>query len=228
MSRIYVSVVALMLFATACATDVPAPPTAPTNLLDARGAALEYVQSRYLAGPDLMLLWQEERVADESLGDWVEYQYTAVPWIATIGGPTAGQAADSFDVVVTNPVAGFTWQGRVGLDGHGAEGSEPVLAACDITCDYIADRFPELHLDDLVWAGRRVTPAGPVGHETYEYTADDWSLTVSYPVVAPDEVTFHASVENAATGFVWEGEMDLDGDLTETAAHSRVPEAASK
>jgi hypothetical protein len=128
-----------------------------------------------------------------------------------------------YDVVITNPDTGFMWEGRVNPGGVIAEGGEQVLAACDATCDYLDDRFAQLGFGDLEWIGRRVTPGGLVGLETYEYTADHWTLKVTFPVVAPDAAVYHVSIENDATGFVWEGEMDTERNLTEMGAYSRAP-----
>lgn len=227
MFRIVVPVVCLALLITACAGSEVEVPTAPLDLIEAREAAFDHIQIYYFTGPDSMLQWHEDRVVDEDLVDWVEYQYTADPWIATVGGPVIGSSAAYYDVVVTNPRSGLLWEGRVQRGGHVVEGSEQVLAACDAVCAYVAERFPEFRVGDLVWAGRRVTPAGLAGQETYEYTSGNWRLKVTYPVVAPDAAVYQVTVENEATGFVWVGEMDPDRHLVETGAYSLVPEVGS-
>lgn len=167
--------------------------------------------------------WNEDQVAGEDTANWVEYQYSALPWLITVGGPVTDSGSANYDVVVTNPGTGFGWEGRIGTDGEISEGDEQVLAACDSTCDYLAGRFAELGFNDLKWTGRRVTPDGLAGAETYEYTAENWTLTVTFPVVAPEATIYHVTLENQQTGFVWKGEMDSDRILTETNAFSRVP-----
>ncbi len=215
-------VVSLMLAVTACQAVGSEVSSAPDDLLDARDVTLEYLQLRYLVGFGPNMGWEEIQAEDQQVDDWVEYQYSALPWVVTIGGSVPASDPSGYDVVVTNPMTGFSWEGRVASDGLVEEGSEQVLAACDAACDYVTDRFPELLSGDLEWTGRRATPGGLVGSETYEYTAEDWELTVSYPVVAPDAVMYHVALENEATGFVWEGEMDPERHLTETGAYSRV------
>ena len=150
-----------------------------------------------------------------------------MPWVVTIGGPPPEAEADFFDVVVSNPVTGFWWEGRVEPSGQIVEGSEQVLAACDYTCVLLSEQFPQLELADLKWTGRRVPPVELVEREVYQYTAEDWKLTVSYPVVAPDVVAYEVTLENEETGFVWEGKMDSDRNLTETNAYSRIPGGGS-
>lgn len=227
MSRVFALGVSLMLFATASSPPHRHMPSAPVGLVGARNAAVDHVQANYSVGPDLVAPWHEDRVAEQDATGWVVYQYTSVPWIVTVGGPAAGLDADYYDVVILNPEMRFSWEGRVVSGSRVVEGSESVLAACDAACDYLAGQFPELGIGDLEWIGRRVTPDGLVGRETYPYTAGDWMLTVVYPVVAPDAVAYQIMLENEANGFVWEGEMDAGRHLTQTAAYSRVPETES-
>ncbi|GEM_PF-998420 len=96
---------------------------------------------------------------------------------------------------------------------------EDVLTTRDAALNYISQNYPEqAPAPDLAWEGGRTTPEGLVGSETYKYTADDWVVTISYPVVAPEYLVYQIVVENPTTGFKWEGELDAEGNLTETAA----------
>jgi putative hemolysin len=84
--------------------------------------------------------------------------------------------------------------------------SDPV-GARDAVLVYLGendgDRAPAL---GLVWTEEHTEPEGLVGGESYEYTAGDWLIAVSYPVVAPEEVVYTVNVSNQATGFQWEGQ----------------------
>jgi hypothetical protein len=200
---------------------------APPDVLSARNAALAYIQAYYFSGPGSGFSWNEDRVVDEGLVDWMEYQYTALSWIVTVGTPTVAPEVRHYDITVTDPTAGFRWEGRVETDGHVIEGSEQVLAAFDTAIRYLDERYAQLRLADMAWNGHRVTPLGLVGYETYEYGTDEWTVTVSYPVVAPDVVVYTVAIENETTGFVWEGDMDPMRQLTQTAAFSRAPDEAA-
>jgi hypothetical protein len=95
--------------------------------------------------------------------------------------------------------------------------SDPV-GARDAVLAYLAENYGgESPAADLAWTETHTKPEGVVGGESYEYTAGDWLIAVSYPVVAPESVVYTISVGNASTGFSWEGQVDAQGRVTETS-----------
>lgn len=94
--------------------------------------------------------------------------------------------------------------------------SEPA-AARDAVVAYLAEKYagqgPAAGMD---WTEQHTTPEGVVGGEKYEYTARAWTITVSYPVVAPENVIYAVVAADRTTGFHWEGEVDATGRVTET------------
>jgi serpin B len=74
--------------------------------------------------------------------------------------------------------------------------------------------------EGLSWTEENATAEGLVGASTFVYESGDWSITVEFPVVAPEATIYHIAVENTATGFRWEGEVNAMGKVTEVA----VPE----
>lgn len=98
-----------------------------------------------------------------------------------------------------------------------------VRATREAALAYINEHYPkDAPPPDLAWEGERTTPEGLLGSETYEYTADEWVVTISYPVVAPEYLVYQIVVENPTSGFKWEGELDAEGNLTETAPPTAV------
>ena len=95
--------------------------------------------------------------------------------------------------------------------------SDPV-GARDAVLAYLAENYggaaPTAGLD---WTETHTKPEGLVGGESYEYTVGDWLIAVSYPVVAPENVVYTIAVSNPATGFRWEGQVDAQGQVTETS-----------
>jgi serpin B len=76
---------------------------------------------------------------------------------------------------------------------------------------YLAEAYGDQAPDQgLPWTEERTTPEGLVGSSSFEYTAGDWIVTVSFPVVAPDATIYTVGVSNAVTGFAWEGEVDAN------------------
>ena len=59
-----------------------------------------------------------------------------------------------------------------------------------------------------------MTPVGRVGSTNVRYTAQDWTVTVSYPVV-PQPV-YHVVVVDDKGGYEWEIEVDAAGAVIET------------
>ena len=78
----------------------------------------------------------------------------------------------------------------------------------------MASRLPRW----LTWTEERTTPEGVVGSEIYQYTAEDWVVTTTYPLVAPEAVVYQVVVANPSTGFRWEGEVNAVLQVTETLA----------
>jgi hypothetical protein len=101
------------------------------------------------------------------------------------------------------------------------EGSDPVRAR-DAALAYVVGHYGEqAPPPGLPWTEERTTPEGLVGSETFQYTAEHWAVTISYPVVAPEDVVYKIVVANQTSGFQWEGEMDAAGRVTETAAPAK-------
>ena len=68
--------------------------------------------------------------------------------------------------------------------------------------------------EDLAWAEAEVTPEGLVGATSFQYSAGDWLVTVSYPVVAPEALVYQVEASDASTGFHWRGTVDANGEVT--------------
>ena len=96
--------------------------------------------------------------------------------------------------------------------------------ARDAALAYVAanygDRAPA---PDLAWTAETITPEGLVGGSTFQYTAAGWTVTVSFPVVAPQATIYTVVMDDQATGFHWEGEVDSVGQVTELAAGEVFP-----
>jgi putative hemolysin len=83
-------------------------------------------------------------------------------------------------------------------------------------------------LSALDWTEEDLTPQDLVGSSTVRYTAGDWVVTVIYPIVAPDQTIYQVSITNAASGFAWNGEIDAQGNVSETDGGSAgIPNPAS-
>ena len=97
--------------------------------------------------------------------------------------------------------------------------SAAVCAGCG--ADYLREN-ERLDLEDLAWSERNVTQEGLVGGSTFEYTAGDWVVRVSFPVVNPADTIYTVAIANTATGYEWAGEVDRGAG--ETSGHARPDE----
>jgi hypothetical protein len=93
---------------------------------------------------------------------------------------------------------------------------EQIHAALDAALAYLISNYgDQAPAPSLAWTAERTTAEGIVGAESYRYTAQDWEVTISCPVVAPEAVIYHVMVVNRSTGFQWAGEIDAAGRVSE-------------
>jgi putative hemolysin len=100
--------------------------------------------------------------------------------------------------------------------------SDPV-GARDAVLAYLAENYVDgAPAAGLAWTEKHTKPEGLIGGESYEYAAGDWLIVVSYPVVAPENIVYTIQVNNQATGFDWEGQVDAQGQVTEISAGTEL------
>jgi hypothetical protein len=197
---------------------------APDQVVAARDAVLAYLSDQYGEdAPASGLTWAEERATPEGLVGAETYRCTAEEWVITISYPVVAPDQVAYQVVVSNPSTAFQWQGEVSAAGDVTEFAaivtDPVLTARRAAVAYLSENYSEqAPASELTWTRRRLTPEGLLGAETYQYRSGYWVVSVSYPVVAPEAVIYRLIVSNESTGFQWQGEVDADGNVTETAA----------
>jgi hypothetical protein len=91
-------------------------------------------------------------------------------------------------------------------------------AARDAALVYVAQNYGvETAKAGAAWMEEDLTKEGLVGASTLQYTAEDWRVTVSFPIVAPSATSYTVTAVNEAIGFDWVGEVDAAGQVTELA-----------
>jgi hypothetical protein len=195
-------------------TDVEAPDPVP-----ARDAALAYLSDQYggqALPPDLP--WTEDCTQPEGIARLVTCQYTAEGRAIAVTYPMVSPTIVVFGVVVTNETDGFQWQGTVDGSGWVTEqlAADDIQTARDAALAYLSKQYGEEAPEaGLTWVERHVAPEVLVGSGIYFYTAEDWVVTISYPVVPPEMVVYHVAVVNKISGFGWGGWVDDTGHVTE-------------
>jgi hypothetical protein len=91
--------------------------------------------------------------------------------------------------------------------------------ARDAALAYIKTTYPRYAPpENLDWKVEEITPEGLVGSSTFRYTAEDWVITLTAPVVAPEAVIYHVEVTNEISSFRWEGKVDAESKVTEISS----------
>jgi hypothetical protein len=204
----------------------------PSDPVGARDAVLAYLGENYAdSAPAAGLAWVEAHTKPEGMVGGESYEYSAGDWLIAVSYPVVAPENVVYTMVVTNQATGFRWEGQVDAQGQVAETSfagqsprpsDPV-GARDAVLAHLADNYGgEAPAAKLAWVETHTKPEGVVGGESYEYTAGDWLIAVSYPVVAPENVVYTIAVINQATGFRWEGQVDAQGQVTETSAGTKL------
>jgi serpin B len=196
---------------------------APPDPAAARDAVLAYLVQAYgdLA-PDPDLPWAElEAPAGDLVGSSTfEYQAQdeAGLWIVAVSFPIVAPDQTIYRVLVANQDLPFQWQGDVDAGLNVTAAPPGVVRAREQALAYIsAHHGLTVPAPGTDWTEFRATPEGLVGAETYEYRSEDWSITISYPVVAPENVVYDVVVANEGQGLRWEGQVTPQGEVEEVS-----------
>ena len=103
-------------------------------------------------------------------------------------------------------------------------------AARDAALDFILKNLrSSAPSPDLIWVGGEAPPSELVGSSTFQFVSDDWTIRVSFSLVAPDKTIYTVVVQREKSGFVWEGLVDAYGQVVTTSigfeSPSPTPEA---
>ena len=203
--------------------DSGAAPAAPADPAAARDAALAYLAEAYgELAPAQELDWTARETTAEGLLGSSTFEYTAQgeagQWIVAVSFPIVAPDQTIYHVLVSNQALPFQWQGDVDAGLNVTAAPPGVVRARQKVLDYLAaSRDVEVPPVGTDWTEYRATPENLVGSETYEYRFEDWSITISYPVVAPENVVYDAIVANEAAGYRWEGKVTPGGEVEEVS-----------
>jgi putative hemolysin len=88
-------------------------------------------------------------------------------------------------------------------------------AARDAVLEYLRGQNLTVPAGDLVWTEENLTAEGLLGATHLRYAVEDWTIDVSFPIVAPQATVYSVTVTHTADSFVWQGEVDATGAVTE-------------
>ncbi|MDD5511844.1 MAG: hypothetical protein PHI12_13685 [Dehalococcoidales bacterium] len=76
------------------------------------------------------------------------------------------------------------------------------------------------------WSTEDITP-DLLGITAWQFTKDDWTVTVTYPVVAPENIIYTVVVESQGNGWYWKGTVTPSGNVSEIIPFGRFSEERS-
>ena len=69
----------------------------------------------------------------------------------------------------------------------------------------------------IEWQAEDVTPQEQEGVGIKEFTCDEWTVTVSYPVVPPENALYQVVVSSSKLGWHWKGTGEPVGSMVDKA-----------
>lgn len=210
----------------------------PPEILAARDVVLVFLRSEYpdKAPPD-GIAWTGRDTTPPGVVGVSTYEFTGDGWLMTVAALSISPTEVLYEMGLDNPQTGLHWTGSLDADynllGSNLNVPVEVLVTREIVLAYVRENYAaQAPAENLVWIGERTTPSGVVGHETCQFTsvaspagagrstsgetgADDWTMTVDYDLVSPDQVVYEVDLRRASTGFVWRGQVDAEGTVLE-------------
>lgn len=193
------------------------PPAPPPDPAAARDAVLAYLVESYddLA-PGLDLAWTEQGTTAEGLVGSSTFEYMAGEWLVAVSFPIVAPDQTTYHVLVANQALPFQWQGDVDAGLNVTAAPAGVVRAREAALAFLAEHHGlDVPAPGADWTEQRATPENLLGSETYEYHLADWSITIGFPVVAPENVVYSLVISNQVSGLRWEGKVNPQGEAAE-------------
>ena len=116
--------------------------------------------------------------------------------------------------------------GCVSESGSRVEGAGD---AQDAALAYLQEHEPQdVPGADIAWQEEDVTPPGLLGAVIKQFTSDEWTVKVSYPVLLPENTIYQVVVSSIKLGWHWKGTVEFDGSVTELTAFKQMSEEESQ
>lgn len=202
----------------------------PDEVALARDTATLHLANNYGSSGLLpAITWQATELSRPDLANMRVYQFRNSSWLMTVRVPN--DPTQNQQILFVNTRNGFTWAGLADANGnvfHLAihEGgmipvtggnfspSHGLTLARNNAMQYIAETYALPNLPDASnWGDYVLQRPGLTGQTIYSFNRDGWIVTIRVPANTsnPYEVTFI----NPQTGFVWAGQVDAAGTVTE-------------
>ena len=101
--------------------------------------------------------------------------------------------------------------------------------ARDVGLSYLDDKYDDnVPAKDLEWKEYMTTAGELIGSGTKQFISGEWLITISYPIVLPENTVYNIVVLNIETGWHWEGSVSFDGTVIEIDTLKQLSKDASR
>ena len=213
------------------------PVVVPETVFAVRSAAIAYVNTQKGAAiPFATETWQLQEVQPGDVRwDYRYYRFATGSCWLTVSHVYFPNQEPVYTVMITDKETNFDWTGQVDSQGQvwdylpeATATQSPLIQTSDEAHQAIMSYLTIQHPDWFTtppsnWERADITPPRLLGAKTYRYTAvtpaDNWIVTVTYRVVAPELTVYRAVLQTASGNVYWNGEIDPKGVVKESQIH---------
>jgi len=89
-----------------------------------------------------------------------------------------------------------------------------VLTAHEAALEHISSLYETvLPSSGTNWSVYNATPVNVIGTTTYRFKSANCTVTISYPLTAPESTVYHVVLDDSAAELYWEGDVDAQGEV---------------
>jgi len=209
-------------------TAQPSPTSTPTlvsslppEIIAARDAAIDafrFVAPNLAPPPDLA--WVGRDTTPAGVTEVTSYEFASSGWSVSVASLSLSSNITAYELGLDHAQTGLHWASRLNQSLSLAESninvSPEALVARQIALDYLLAHDPA-HAPPagLVWLGSRTTAGGLPGHESYQFSATGWVMTVDYDLSSTSDLVYEIVLTGPDNGFLWRGQVDAQGMVLE-------------
>jgi putative hemolysin len=193
----------------------------PTQIMDinqARDFLVQYFNSEY--GLQVVEAWIEQDITPEDAVASSKIRFVSGPITIVISAEASAPAPAIYQVHEAADLRnGFYWQGTLGFDGElTQEKFNPpgTILNTEDARDAIMQHITEAHDLPLYgeWTDQGMNPTD-ANTMVAVYTSGPWVVEVEFAPAAPLVGSYNVTVDHLQDELRWEGEITLQGDITE-------------
>ena len=193
----------------------------PQRILIARDAGLKaFADVAPTLAPPPDLAWLGRDTTPAGVVAVSSYEFSSSGWTVSVVSLSLTPSVVAYELTLDHAQSGLHWAGRLNqaleLNESNINVAAEVLVARQIAVDYLLAHDPaHAPPSELVWLGSKHAAGGLPGHESYQFLAGGWAMTVEYDLGSPNEAVYAVTLAGPDNGFLWRGRVDAQGTVLE-------------